>query len=345
MVSRTALLTAGVLAAGFAVFHAIADVEVAPVPLEGVAITVSSVPVDLRSADPADRRIGKLIYRGGISLVPADERFGGLSGFKVSADGARFVAVSDIGNWTTGSLQYDARGDLNGAGDIAVSPLLDAEGMPLHGKDDGDAEGLAFRDPSGLAGDAFVSFERNHRVLRYAFAADGMKAKGVPVPMPEAIKDLRNNSGLEVLSSLADGRILAIAEEGPKDENDDSPGWVVDPGSGAAVRFTMKRVLPFSLTDATVLPDGRVLVLERRFDVLTGPGAELRAYDPAIFTEGATVDGELIAALFAGVTVDNMEGLAARKSADGKTLIYVVSDDNFQRPLQRTLIMMFELAE
>ncbi len=345
MTSRSALLTAAVLAGGFALFHAIADVAVAPVPLEGAAIAVSSIPVELRSADPSDRRIGKLIYRGGISVVPQDDRFGGLSGFKVSAEGSRFVAVSDIGNWTTGSLQYDAKGDLTGAGDIVVSPLLDAEGQPLHGKDDGDAEGLAFLNPFGLVGDAFVAFERNHRVLRYPFMVDGVKSKGVPVPMPDAIKGLRNNSGLEVLSSLSEGKILAIAEEGPKGEDDDSPGWVVDPDNGAAVHFTMKRVLPFSLTDATVLPDGRVLVLERRFDVLTGPGAELRAYDPAVFTEGATVEGDLIAVLFAGVTVDNMEGLAVRQTADGKTLIYVVSDDNFQRPLQRTLIMMFELAE
>ena len=86
-------------------------------------------------------------------------------------------------------------------------------------------------------------------------------------------------------------------------------------------------------------------MLERRFAPTTGPGAELRVYDPATFTEGATVEGELVAVLFAGVTVDNMEGLSARKTDDGKTLIYVVSDDNFQRPLQRSLVMMFELAE
>lgn len=172
-----------------------------------------------------------------------------------------------------------------------------------------------------------------------------MKAKGELVKMPDAVKALRNNSGLEVLSSLGDGKIVAIAEEGPKDDNDDSPGWVLDTATSATTAFTMKRVLPYSLTDATLLPDGRLLVLERRFAPTTGPGAQLRAYDPKALTEGAIVEGDLIAVLFAGITVDNMEGLAARKTADGKTLIYVVSDDNFQRPLQRTLIMMFELAE
>lgn len=342
---RTVIFSAALVAAGAVAMKALADKEVAPVPLEGAKIEVTTVPVDLRSADPTDKRIGKLIYRGGVSVVPSDDRFGGISGFRVSADGSHFVSISDVGNWTTGALRYDARGDLAGAGDVEVSPLLDADGNSLHGKEDGDAESVTFLNPFGLVGDAFVGFERNHRVLRYDFVRDGVKAKGVPVPMPEAIKGLRNNSGLEVLATLPDGRLVAIAEEGPKDDNDDSPGWIVNPDTGATTSFTMKRVLPYSLTDATLLPDGRILVLERRFAPTTGPGAELRAYDPATFTEGATVEGDLIAVLFAGVTVDNMEGLSARKTEDGKTLIYIVSDDNFQRPLQRTLIIMFELAE
>lgn len=342
---RIVVFSAAFMAAGFLAMHAFADVDVAPVPAEGVKIEVTNVPVELRSADPTDKRIGRLVYRGGVSVVPSDDRFGGLSGFKISPDGARFVAVSDTGNWTTGTLQYDARGDFVGAGDIVVAPLLGEGGQSLHGKSDGDAEGLAFADPFDLKGPAYVSFERNHRVLAYDWDTHGAAAAGEPVTMPDAIKGLRNNSGLEVLATLPDGRFVAIAEEGPKGDDDDSPGWVVDPKTGEAVSFTMKRVLPYSLTDATLLPDGRLLVLERRFSVATGPGAQMRAYDPATFTEGAVVEGDLIAVMFAGVTVDNMEGLAARKTEDGRTLIYVVSDDNFQRPLQRTLIMMFELAE
>lgn len=338
---RTVLLSAALGFCG----AALADIEVAPIPMEGATIAVENVPVELRSADPSDKRIGKLIYRGGVSVVPRDDRFGGLSGLRVSAEGSRFVSVSDVGNWTTGTILYDAKGDLVGVGDIAVSPLLGADGQSLHGKEDGDAESLAFLNPFGLVGDAFVGFERNHRVLRYDFTVDGVKAKGVPVPMPEAVKALRLNAGLEVLATLPDGRLLAIAEEGPKGDDDDSPAWLVNPDTGETVSFTMKRVLPYSLTDATVLPDGRVLVLERRFAVTTGPGAELRAYDPETFVESAAVEGELIAVLFAGVTVDNMEGLSSRRTDDGKTLIYILSDDNFQRPLQRTLLMMFELAE
>jgi hypothetical protein len=38
-----------------------------------------------------------------------------------------------------------------------------------------------------------------------------------------------------------------------------------------------------------------------------------------------------------------MEGVSARRGPNGETLVYVVSDDNFNAPLQRTLLMMFEL--
>lgn len=342
MMLRRAVLAACALAAAACAGAALSQDAIAP---GGEAVASVTVPVDLRSADPADRRIGRLVYRGGISIVPSDERFGGLSAFRVSADGTHFVAVEDEGVWATGTLSYDANGDLAGAGDLRIARMLDAGGAPLEGKSEGDSEGLAFAAPHDLAGDAFVSYERDHRVLRFAFDKDGVSAKGEPFVMPEAIKGLRENEGLEVLATLADGRLLAISEYGPRDNDQDSTGWVVDPATGASLSFTVKRNLPYAMTDAALLPDGRVLTLERRYSEMTGPGAELRLFDPAGFKDGATVDGELVATLFSGVTVDNMEGLSVRTAADGKTLVYVASDDNFQRPLQRTLVMMFELTE
>jgi hypothetical protein len=56
----------------------------------------------------------------------------------------------------------------------------------------------------------------------------------------------------------------------------------------------------------------------------------------------ATLIGEELARLVPPVTVDNMEGIAARKGDNGEFLIYLVSDDNFSK-LQRTIVTMFEL--
>ena len=60
--------------------------------------------------------------------------------------------------------------------------------------------------------------------------------------------------------------------------------------------------------------------------------------DAARLTLGPPQD---IAWLAAPLTIDNMEGLAIRKE-EGRTFIYLVSDDNFS-PLQRTLLLKFEL--
>jgi len=57
------------------------------------------------------------------------------------------------------------------------------------------------------------------------------------------------------------------------------------------------------------------------------------------------LDGEVVADVGMNFMIDNMEGLSVRKGADGETLVYVVSDDNFNTPLQQTLLMMFELKD
>ena len=54
--------------------------------------------------------------------------------------------------------------------------------------------------------------------------------------------------------------------------------------------------------------------------------------------------GREIARLGPTLTIDNMEGIAARRGARGETLLYLVSDDNFT-VLQRTLLHMFELQD
>ena len=59
---------------------------------------------------------------------------------------------------------------------------------------------------------------------------------------------------------------------------------------------------------------------------------------------GAALDGDYI--LDAGMTspIDNMEGLAVSLDSAGRTILTLVSDDNFSL-FQRTLILQFALAE
>ena len=43
--------------------------------------------------------------------------------------------------------------------------------------------------------------------------------------------------------------------------------------------------------------------------------------------------------------IDNMEGLSVRNDQNGKTLVYILSDNNFSGLFQQTLLMMFELQD
>jgi hypothetical protein len=41
--------------------------------------------------------------------------------------------------------------------------------------------------------------------------------------------------------------------------------------------------------------------------------------------------------------IDNMEALAVHKDQNGDTVLTIISDDNFNRSLQRTLLLQFTL--
>jgi hypothetical protein len=56
------------------------------------------------------------------------------------------------------------------------------------------------------------------------------------------------------------------------------------------------------------------------------------------------MEGELLAEMRKPITVDNMEGLDVVTTPDGRTLVFMLSDDN-QSSRQRTLLMMFELQD
>src|SRR5690606_37863924 len=105
-------------------------------------------------------------------------RLHGLSGLQILS-GDQVVAVSDGGDVLEGHLRRDKTGRLIGIDGVKLGALVDLEGEPVQGKDEGDAEGLAV-----LAnGDRLVSFERRARVWRYP--ASGAAALEAPFPAVE----------------------------------------------------------------------------------------------------------------------------------------------------------------
>ena len=85
-----------------------------------------------------------------------------------------------------------------------------------------------------------------------------------------------------------------------------------------------------------------MLVLSRHFSVLGGARARLERVPAGAIGAGAVLQGALVARFERPLTVDNFEGVATVQGEDGETLVYILSDDNFNF-LQRTLLLLFRL--
>lgn len=296
---------------------------------ESIDVVARAVPLFVEN--PERTEIGRLRYRGGLEMASPDPRFGGLSGLVVSPDGSWFTAVSDRGTLFRGRLDHSPAGRLVGIGDVGARPLGNLNGRPLTKKAIADAESLALTGDGGL----YVAFERRHRIWRYG--ADGHP---LVVPTPKELRRARRNGGIEALARLGDGRLLALTE-GPV-AGTTTNGWVGG-GSNGWTPVVIARRDDFKPTGAAVLPDGAILVLERRYSPVLGPAARVMRIPIAALDGPSPIWGEPLGELLFPATVDNFEGIAVRQGSNGETLIYLLSDDNFNI-LQRTLLLMFELT-
>ena len=301
-------------------------------PLVAAPIEITATPVLLDEKNPAQTAVGKLKYRGGVTLKSTEERFGGFSALAVSADGARLIAISDKGHRLDAKVLYTPEGNLAGLAEADLGSLAGEDGRPLSLPFERDAEGMAV----GPAGEVIVSFERDHRFLRYR----PDQATPERIPEPEGLKFAPGNGGVEGIAFLKDGRILAIAEELKK--GDRAVGWVSDADGWSALTYILRD--GYTVSDLAALPSGDILALERRYTLRLVNAVRVRRISAATIAPGAELDAELIAELRPPFTVDNLEGASARRDAAGRTLIYLISDDNFS-PLQKTLLLMFELID
>ena len=212
--------------------------------------------------------------------------------------------------------------------------MRDEAGRPLPRGFNADAEALA-RLPDGTW---LVAFERRHRIRAYR-RLDG---PGAYVAPPPGLENAPANGGLESLAVLPDGRLFAIAETfAPPDRPELRHAWLGAPGRWVPLYW--QPAPGFHPTDAAILPDGRALVLERRFSLLGGFAARLVLTAPAALPsarEGAVLRGEAILMLDdAPLPAENWEAVAVTRFQD-QTLVALISDDN-ESILQRSLMLLF----
>lgn len=289
--------------------------------------------------DPARTQFGALEYRGGLKLTSPYRHFGGLSGLHVYPDGARFLSLSDRGRWLRGRIVYQS-GRPSGIADAEMAPMLGSDGQPLAVRGWYDTESLAMN-----GGIAYVGIERVNRIVRFDYGKDGLLARGEPIPVPPGVQTLPSNKGLEALAIVPAGMplagtLIAISERGLDSAGNILAFLIGGPMPGT---FTLRRNDDFDVTDATVTPEGELLVLERRFGFLSGAGMRIRAIPLGEINPDLVAVGRALIEADLGYEIDNMEGIGVHKNAAGEMIITIVSDDNFS-PIQRTILLQFALT-
>ncbi|MDE1568114.1 esterase-like activity of phytase family protein [Aquabacter sp. P-9] len=331
------LAAAGLVAPPLALTLARAFAKPTVLPTTPVSIDVSCIPIDRFRPGGDERRFGALAFVGGLRLTSGFPGFGGLSGLRIEGRPERFLSLTDAGLFVSGRLDTDGVRPV-GLSHVRAAAMLDETGKPLAESGRGDTESLAI-GPDGI----YVGIEGVNEVWRFP-GPDPLGQRGVSVHVPEGVKALANNRGVESLAVIPSGpragTLIAIGEAGTT-SNPDLPGFLI--GGPRPGRFLIKKSWKFNATDADVGPDGRLYLLERHYSPADGVSMQIRRFDMEAVRPGATIDGEVLIRADMGFEIDNMECLSVTTGPSGETLLTLISDDNFS-PLQRTVLLRFALA-
>jgi hypothetical protein len=288
--------------------------------------------IDVDPKRPGRKNFGSLTLLSAFQLESKDKRFGGLSGLSVGADG-KLYAISDRGYWLSASMQLDSNGALMNLVDWQIAPMLTTTKTPVTGRLR-DAEALA----QAQDGSFLVAFEGNHRIWRYNPPPNTFNSTPVSVEIPLAIRRAPSNGGLEGLTLLPDGRLLILTEEFANADGS-FKGWLIEEGKSAELSY-----IPadgFRVTDCAALPNGDVLVLERRYTLIAILSARITLVKAKTVQPGAKLAGAELLKLEQPLAAENYEGIAIKQTSNG-TMIFIVSDDNYSS-FQQTLLLQFLL--
>lgn len=291
---------------------------------------------------------GSLEWVGGFVLNDRTDRLGGLSSLSVLDGGRRLISVSDDGTEFNAEILRDGDGRPVDVDKQALRQLRVLK-QRMRYRSDMDTEGFDVAHQPG--GDiAYVSFEASPRVAFAPIDADGWIGPLRKMVLPRAVEAIDGNAGFETVvaapagSALA-GSLLAIAETDP-DDSGLSPGWIfrqdrIDQRD--APSFSVVQSDGYSITDGAFMPNGNLVLLERRFGISIGIGMRMRMIEAADIRPGAKLEGRVLIEANLADEIDNMEGLSVWTDDAGATRLSVVSDDNHSF-LQRMLYLEFKLV-
>ncbi|KTT74691.1 esterase-like activity of phytase family protein [Sphingomonas endophytica] len=276
------------------------------------------------------RRIGVLRPVGAVVLSADQAGFGGFSALALHRGQAVLL--------TDGGLVVRLR--------IAGGTVRTLPGSML---DDGPETGWRrqARDTESMvvdpaSGRTWIGYERVNEIWRYA---SGL-AHAEGWARPAAMRGWGENSGPESLVRLVDGRFLTLREGGLRQVGARPAllfaGDPTQPGTAVA---TLRYLPPagFAPSDAAVLPDGDVLVLNRRWRVPLRFEAALVRIAAASIRPGALLHGPVVARLGATLGNENAEGVAVSRER-GVTMIWLITD-NDGYAWRKTILAKFRLID
>lgn len=347
-VNRVALVIAAIVMIA-AIFETSARAEAKPDPTRLVVgpITISAAPITSFNRGGVGRvDTGKLEFLGGLVLTaPDNPYFGGWSGLAFDADGKSFVSVSDSGIWLTGTLIMDGAAP-KGIENARIGPLLGLDGKPHKRPRDRDAEAITLIDGAVREGKIQIAFEQNARIAQYDITRNGISPTRKILAKPSNVRALSRNAGLESMTVMRGGpykgETIAIAERFYNRARNHT-GWIWT--GGKVQPFFLTNIGDYDVTDIASLDDGSLFVLERRFRWLEGVKMRIRRVEANELAPGKTAAGDILIEANLEHQIDNMEGLAVTRSRSGDIILSVISDDNYNRFLQRTLLLQFALQD
>lgn len=286
--------------------------------------------VALDPDNPARRTVGALTYLGGIRLRSDDPAFGGFSAMHVA--GRRFSLLADAGLGYSFTMGRDLVPRGGRGWEVPDGPGIGWT------RTDRDAESVAVEPTTGRV---WIGYENANEIWRYGPGLDRGEARRAP----RAMHDWPLNGGAESIVRLRSGRFLVLSEsEGVKGGARMALAFDRDPTDFRArgFAFAYRPPVGYSPTDAAELPDGRLLVINRKFTLRAGFTAIVTLADPRQLKPRALLGGREIARFAAPLVHDNFEALAITREG-GDTIVWIASDDNPPSFFQRSLLLKFRL--
>ena len=275
----------------------------------------------------ADVKKWSLEQVGFLNIDRNEKDYGGFSGIVTQNGGSEALVVTDKSFFFVLELQRDEDDNLTGYSVVRKGQILSSKGERLNGRNT-DSESIVVDENNNY----YISFESNHRIMMHA----EVEGKGVFVPKHPMFRKLSVNKGIEALAIDADNRLIAIPEKPPLGISD-IPIFRLQNNKWEIIKY-VKINDNFLVTDAEILPQGLLLILERKFSWTQGFKTRFRliSLDKFDNTEPITV--------FTSTAnqFDNLEGVALWRDKKGEMRILTVSDDNFH-PLQQSEIREFFL--